>query len=279
MARFIGVSVALATMAACASTRWLAVEPGRYVVGLCRGEFNVQAARAIMELEIDRDRRVATFKLADGSEMMTPFTPRDRADWPEGCPTNIITHRMEVLDIEEEALTIGPTTFIEPILMRGCPSDPPHVVIADEEHLGNGRGFPEGGGRPTETWICFRPMQDVLWRANDATVSTSQDTPVTFDIVAKGGEAAVGIDAETFAVTPGPGHGAVASNLESTGTVTQHTGVDDDGSALTTVVDLVTYTPHAGFLGTDTFAYVICDMDGYCDEATVTVTVGSGGED
>lgn len=34
-----------------------------------------------------------------------------------------------------------------------------------------------------------------------------------------------------------------------------------------------TYTPNAGFTGTDSFTYQICDPDGQCDTATVTITV------
>jgi uncharacterized repeat protein (TIGR01451 family) len=36
----------------------------------------------------------------------------------------------------------------------------------------------------------------------------------------------------------------------------------------------VRYTPVAGFTGTDTFTYVACDLEGFCDAALVTVTVG-----
>ena len=35
----------------------------------------------------------------------------------------------------------------------------------------------------------------------------------------------------------------------------------------------VTYTPDANFNGTDTFEYEVCDDDGACDIATVTITV------
>ncbi len=39
-----------------------------------------------------------------------------------------------------------------------------------------------------------------------------------------------------------------------------------------------TYTPNEGFTGTDTFTYEICDPDGQCDEATVTITVNNSDE-
>ncbi|MGC1515688.1 MAG: gliding motility-associated C-terminal domain-containing protein, partial [Maribacter sp.] len=34
-----------------------------------------------------------------------------------------------------------------------------------------------------------------------------------------------------------------------------------------------TYTPNDGFEGTDTFEYTVCDAEGTCDTATVTITV------
>ncbi|MGC9084482.1 MAG: Ig-like domain-containing protein, partial [Anaerolineae bacterium] len=34
-----------------------------------------------------------------------------------------------------------------------------------------------------------------------------------------------------------------------------------------------TYTPNPNFCGQDSFVYRLCDQDGDCDQATVTVTV------
>ena len=34
------------------------------------------------------------------------------------------------------------------------------------------------------------------------------------------------------------------------------------------------YTPNAGFVGTDSFTYQLCDTGGQCDTANVTITVG-----
>ncbi|SDC37574.1 Ig-like domain-containing protein, partial [Williamwhitmania taraxaci] len=63
------------------------------------------------------------------------------------------------------------------------------------------------------------------------------------------------------------------------------TGLEDGGLAVTITVNptngtfvvngdnTVTYTPNAGFTGTDTFIYQVCDADGDCATATVTITV------
>ncbi|MDY6876648.1 MAG: hypothetical protein SWK90_10680 [Chloroflexota bacterium] len=69
------------------------------------------------------------FTLTDGTEIVASFVPRDRAEWPSGCPANINSTRMEVLDIEEDPLTIGAVVFSDPILVRDCPPDPMRVVL------------------------------------------------------------------------------------------------------------------------------------------------------
>jgi large repetitive protein len=66
------------------------------------------------------------------------------------------------------------------------------------------------------------------------------------------------------------------------------TDVDGDDLGVTLVTDVTngtlvlnadgtfTYTPDAGFVGTDTFVYEVCDGSGLCDQATVTITVTAG---
>jgi hypothetical protein len=134
-----------------------------------------------------------------------------------------------------------------------------------------------GGGGGACTWpnecIFFGPERERSWRVDDSTVSTDQDSPVTFDIIASADEEYGRIDAEAFTVTNGPENGTAINNLKLRGTITEDTGFDGTGTFVVRIVDLVTYTPNAGFHGTDTFTYRICDMDDYCDTATVTVTV------
>ena len=55
-------------------------------------------------------------------------------------------------------------------------------------------------------------------------------------------------------------------------TITAASGPTTNGS-YTCSATSCTYTPDAGFTGTDTFTYEICDGKGGCDTATVTVTV------
>jgi hypothetical protein len=235
---------------------------------------------AVQKLEIDRDERTVVITLADGSAIVAPFVPRDRAEWPAGCPTNIYAHRMEVLDIEREQLAIGPVTLANPILVRDCPPDPVHVVLREDGEIGNAGGVSGSACSRTGPCICFKPEQDLPWRANDSAVSTQQDNSVTFDIVVTADEAYKRIDAGTFTVISGPEDGTAISNLERAGTIREDAGFDTSGAFIIRIVDLVTYTPDTGFHGADAFSYRICDMDGYCDDATVALTVeASPGEE
>jgi hypothetical protein len=270
-----GAFVIGCALVGCSTTRWIGVEPGDYVVGLGTGEAHQAAAPVVRRLEIDRDDDIVRFILADGSEIVASFVPRDRAAWPAGCPTNIYTHRMEVLDIEREELTIEPVTLSNPILVRNCPPDPVEIVLREDGDVGNARGASGSACSWTDTCIVFKPQRDLPWRANDSQVSADEDNAVTFDIIASADEEVDEIDAGTFAVIDGPENGTAISNLERTGTIREDTGFDESGTVIIRIVDLVTYTPDAGFRGTDVFTYQICDMDGYCDTATVTVTVSA----
>jgi hypothetical protein len=88
--------------------------------------------------------------------------------------------------------------------------------------------------------------------AVDDTASTALDTPVAIDVLANDS------DPEGDAIN------VIGSTPPSNGTITLSGGV-------------FTYTPNAGFTGTDTFTYTIDDALGATDIATVTVSVGMTG--
>ena len=87
--------------------------------------------------------------------------------------------------------------------------------------------------------------------AEDDSVTTPEDTPVTASVT--GNDVLSGDGGNTWSKLTDPANGDVVFN--------------PDGS--------YTYTPDAGWSGTDSFTYEICDVDGDCDEATVTITVTS----
>ncbi|MGE3857488.1 MAG: Ig-like domain-containing protein, partial [Dehalococcoidia bacterium] len=96
--------------------------------------------------------------------------------------------------------------------------------------------------------------------ATDDSVTTDEDTPVDIDVLANDSAANAGELSVTSATDPA------------------------NGSVIINADDTITYTPDAGFTGTDTFDYTVEEADGGTATATVTVTVeesdgnGGGGE-
>ena len=84
--------------------------------------------------------------------------------------------------------------------------------------------------------------------ASDDSATTDEDTAVTIDVLTNDSD--VDGDSLTIDSVTDPANGSVVNN-----------GSD------------VTYTPDAGFFGTDSFDYTISDGNGSTDTATVTVTV------
>ncbi|MAU16847.1 MAG: hypothetical protein CMH46_15065 [Muricauda sp.] len=82
----------------------------------------------------------------------------------------------------------------------------------------------------------------VLWRAND------NDIPTT---------------------------GSISTTNPSNGTIV----LNDNGTVNNPSDDDITYVPNADFNGTDSFQYTVCDSNGNCDTATITVIVNSFGGD
>jgi uncharacterized repeat protein (TIGR01451 family) len=86
---------------------------------------------------------------------------------------------------------------------------------------------------------------------NDAE-TTQPDTPVTLDVVANDSDPDGNLSIPSIFITTPPTNG--------TATVDTTTGQS-------------TYTPNPGFTGEDTYVYNICDTEGLCDDATVTITI------
>jgi hypothetical protein len=95
--------------------------------------------------------------------------------------------------------------------------------------------------------------------ANDVTTSTNQNTAKAITLS--------GSDAQsvnlTFAIGTGPAHGTLSAITNNAGV----SGTPNTDSAA------VTYTPAAGYSGSDTFTYTVTDTSSASDTATVTITV------
>ncbi len=108
------------------------------------------------------------------------------------------------------------------------------------------------GGFDTATvTVNVTPVNDAPVANNDV-ASTAEDTPVTFNVLTNDTD----VDGDTLtlqSIVTGPTNGVLSTNANGT----------------------VTYTPNAGFNGTDTFTYQVSDGNGGFDTATVTINVGA----
>ena len=132
----------------CLTRRWVDIAAGEYAP--VHGAGASGPASMIEAVRVDRDNQTAWFMLSDGSQVIVSFTPLPRAEWPAGCPTNIYSTYMEVLEIETEVLTIASTTFHRPVLVRNCPPDPVEIVLLSSGKVGG------SGNACSETGECIR---------------------------------------------------------------------------------------------------------------------------
>jgi len=93
--------------------------------------------------------------------------------------------------------------------------------------------------------------------AQDDNASTPVDTPVDIDVLDNDTEGDEALDPSTVSFVAGTEPDA---STEGVFTVDGTTG-------------LVTFTPVTGFVGTATIDYQVCDLNGLCDIATITVEV------
>jgi hypothetical protein len=77
------------------------------------------------------------------------------------------------------------------------------------------------------------------------------DTPVEIDVAANDTDPDGNLDPASADNISDPAHGSLVNNGDGT----------------------FTYTPDAGYTGSDSFTYEICDAAAECDTATVSITV------
>ncbi len=87
----------------------------------------------------------------------------------------------------------------------------------------------------------------------DDTGNTNQDTPAMLNVVGNDSDAEGTLDPCSVTISSAPANGNVVLGAAP--------------------ACLLTYTPNAGYAGTDSFEYEICDAGGLCDQGVVTLTV------
>ena len=153
-----------------------------------------------------------------------------------------------------EAVAIGDVPFNDD--PTGSPDDDPEDTSDDSTDGQN--PDPNDDDDPEEDDPTPIDPDDMPIAVDDA-VSTDENTPVNITVLAN----------DDFG-TDGPSTGVITiTAFAMNGTAV----VNNGGTPNDPTDDTIDYTPNAGFAGTDMVTYQICDSDGDCDAAVVTITV------
>ncbi|MDF4204561.1 gliding motility-associated C-terminal domain-containing protein [Maribacter sp. SA7] len=160
-------------------------------------------------------------------------------------------------EINDPANDLPDTDGTEDVNYRDLDDDGDGIDTPDED--ANNDGDPtnddsDNDGIPDYLDPDTIPMEDL--DVIDDFVSTPLDTPIEIAIL----DNDFGIPADGTLTVTDPSNGTIEIN---------DGGTPDDISD-----DSIIYTPNDGFEGTETIEYTVCDAEGNCDTATVTITVG-----
>ncbi len=180
-----------------------------------------------------------------------PTAVDDSAATPEDMPVTIGL-LVNDDDVDGDALTVSSVTTPTHGSLLINPDNT--VTYTPDANYNGGDSFSytlsdgQGGGDTASVTVAVTPVNDDPVANADA-IATTEDTPVTVDVLANDSD--VDGDALTVTAVSTPTHGSVQINPDNT----------------------VTYTPAFGFNGVDSFVYTISDGSGGLDTAMVTVTV------
>ena len=151
-------------------------------------------------------------------------------------------------------VSAAPTTKLAGIVLAPASAGGGWNMYLVDRGIDNSQDSNENDGMMFEMSLDFGPSSQVPPVASDDSATTPQGTPVTIDVAFNDIDGNGNLDPDTAATDSGPDHGSTTDNGDGT----------------------ITYDPpNPTFHGIDTFTYEICDTDGLCDTAEVTVNVNN----
>lgn len=217
-------------------------------------------------------RYTATITKAGNSSELPRFTVVCMSQAASLLDDMVVTNEDEsvsipIFDNDAELPTSGTLSITVPsngtvnVDDNGTPNDPSDDVVTytPNADYNGGDGFDYtlcntfGDCSTASVTVDVLPIVDV----NDDVVSTEQGVNTTISWRANDNDI--------------PNMGSISTTSPSNGTVV----LNDNGTVDNPSDDDITYTPNSGFTGTDSFEYTVCDADGNCDTATITVLVTS----
>ena len=122
--------------AGCSLDRYLPIDSGYYAVQRSEEREAGHPPPWIQVVEINRDRKEVILTLRKGAPVQVPYLPREKMDWPAGCPGNLFSQHMEVFDLQVNEEQARALVLEDPILVRNCPGTPYQLVLREDGELG-----------------------------------------------------------------------------------------------------------------------------------------------
>lgn len=146
--------IILTIFSGCSFDKYVEVTEGEYIpVNTGTAYHDDSGTRLIQSMTVDRKNETLEIRLTDDTVIQSSFISRPKKGWPSGCPANIGSTRMEVLDVEVDGLTIGDIILNNPVLVRDCPQNPERVILREDGRIG-GSGMACAGNNKC---FHFRP--------------------------------------------------------------------------------------------------------------------------
>ena len=130
-------TIVLTIFSGCSFDKYVEVTEGKYIpVNTGTANHDDSGIRLIESMTVDRQNETLEIHLTDGTVIDSAFISRLKEEWPSGCPANIGSTKMEVLDLEVDELAIGHILLNNPVLVRDCPQNPERVVLREDGQIG-----------------------------------------------------------------------------------------------------------------------------------------------
>lgn len=121
---------------ACSADKYLSIDPGSYSVQDNRNQLAGAPGPFVQGIVVDPDTQQLTVILRKGEPLQIPYTPRDRSEWPSGCPGNLYSQRMEVFDLQAAGEALSILDLSDPVLVRNCPDEPYQLILREDGEIG-----------------------------------------------------------------------------------------------------------------------------------------------
>ncbi|MEW5845404.1 MAG: Ig-like domain-containing protein [Bacteroidota bacterium] len=217
--------------------------------------------------------------------------------------TGLVTFKYKVCDVDNECSVATVTINVRPVNHVPVANDDAASTAANTPKainvLANDSGLDDGFGsitiytQPANGNVVVNANRTVTYTPNNGFIGTDQfvymlqDVDGDYDLAT----VTVNVTAKPNAVPlANPDNRATSKNTAvNVDVLTNDTGLEDGVASLTVIADpsngtwqvnatndSIKYTPTNGFVGTDEFQYQVCDVDGECSVASVTIAVKDG---